>query len=89
MTGPIEMLNNLSYGGGDIFSLDLFSILKIPIILTLLGNILFSTLLFLRVRILADTFKTPQNKIVKMLMGVHILVVIVGTLLSLLFVILT
>ncbi len=89
MTGPTEILNNLTFGGGDIFSLNILSILKIPIILILLGNILFSILLFLRVRILADTFKTPQNKIVKMLMGVHILVVIVGTLLSLLFVILT
>lgn len=86
---PIEILNNLSFGSGDIFSLNILSILKIPIILTLLGNILFSTLLFLRVRILADTFKTPQNKIVKIVVGVHTVIVIVGTLLSLLFVILT
>ena len=86
---PIETLNNLSFGSGDIFSLNILSILKIPIILILLGNILFSTLLFLKVRILADTFKTPQNKIVKIIMGVHIIVIIVGTLLSLLFVILT
>lgn len=87
--GPIDILNNLSFGSGDTFSFNLLSILKIPIILILLGNILFSTLLFLRVRILADTFKTSQNKIVKMIMGVHIIIVIVGTLLSLLFVILT
>ena len=89
MMNPIETLNNLSFGSGDIFSLNILSILKIPIILILLGNILFSTLLFLKVRILADTFKTPQNKIVKIIMGVHIIVIIVGTLLSLLFVILT
>jgi predicted membrane protein len=82
-----EMLDNLKLDG-QAFSFDILSILKIPVILVILGNILFSTLLFLRVRILADTFKTPQNTIVKQIVALHIIMIIVGTLLSLLFVIL-
>jgi hypothetical protein len=83
-----EMLKQLEFGG-DVFSFDLLSLLKIPIIFILLGNILFATFLSLRVRILSDTYKTPRNKMIKQIMAIHMIVVIVGTLLSLLFVILT
>lgn len=83
-----DFLNNLG-GSSSILSFDILSLLKLPIILVLIGNILFSLLLFLRVRILADTFKTPQNKIVKTIILLYMLIVLVGTLLSLLFVILT
>ena len=83
-----EFLNSLG-GSSNILSFNMLSILKLPIVVILIGNILFSLLLFLRVRILADTFKTPQNKIVKTLVLLYMLVVLVGTLLSLLFVILT
>ncbi len=84
----MEMLQQLEFEG-DAFSFELLSILKIPIIFILIGNILFATFLYLRVRILSDTYKTPRNKMVKELMAIHMIVVIVGTLLSLLFVILT
>ena len=83
-----EMLKQLEFGG-NVFSFDLLSLLKIPIIFILLGNILFATFLSLRVRILSDTYKTPRNKMIKQIMAIHMIVVIVGTLLSLLFVILT
>ena len=83
-----EFLNNLG-GNSSILSFDVMSLLKVPIILLLMGNILFSLLLFLRVRILADTFKDPQNKIVKIVVLLYMAVVLVGSLLSLLFVILT
>lgn len=82
------MLQQLEFEG-DVFSFELLSVLKIPIIFILIGNILFATFLYLRVRILSDTYKTPRNKMVKQLMAIHMIVVIVGTLLSLLFVILT
>lgn len=82
------MLKQLEFGG-NVFSFDLLSLLKIPIIFILLGNILFATFLSLRVRILSDTYKTPRNKMIKQIMAIHMIVVIVGTLLSLLFVILT
>lgn len=84
----MEMLKQLEFGG-NIFSFNLLSVLKIPIIFILIGNILFTTFLYLRVRILSDTYKTPRNKMIKQMMAIHIIVVIVGTLLSLLFVILT
>ena len=83
-----DFLNNLG-GSSSILSFDILSLLKLPIILVLIGNILFSLLLFLRVRILADTFKTPQNKIVKIVTLLYIAIVLLGSLLSLMFVILT
>jgi hypothetical protein len=84
----MEMLKQLQFGE-NVFTLELLSILKIPIIFILIGNILFATFLSLRVRILSDTYKTPRNKTIKQVMAVHMIAVIVGTLLSLLFVILT
>jgi hypothetical protein len=83
-----DFLDNLETTGGSI-SIDILQLLKLPIILVLIGNIFFSLLLFLRVRILADTFKAPQNKIVKTIILLYIFLVLVGSLLSLLFVILT
>lgn len=83
-----DFLNNLG-GSNTILSFNFLSLLKLPIILILVGNIFFSLLLFLRVRILADTFKTPQNKIVNIVILLYTIIVLVGTLLSLLFVILT
>jgi hypothetical protein len=84
----IEMLKQLEFGA-DVFSFELLSVLKIPIIFILIGNILFATFLYLRVRILSDTYKSPRNKMIKQMMAMHMIAVIVGTLLSLLFVILT
>lgn len=83
-----EFLNSLG-AGSNIISFNITSLLKVPIILVLIGNILFSLLLFLRVRILADTFKDPQNKIVKMVTLLYMAIVLLGSLLSLMFVILT
>ena len=85
--GTEELLENLSFGG-EVFSFNILSLLKIPIILILLGNILFCVLLFLRVRILADTFKAPQNNSIKRMIIAHLFLVVVGTILSFLFVIL-
>jgi hypothetical protein len=84
----MEMLRQLEFGG-DAFSFDFLSVIKIPIIFILIGNILFATFLYLRVRILSDTYKSPRNKMIKQMMAIHMIAVIVGTLLSLLFVILT
>jgi hypothetical protein len=83
-----DFLNNLG-GSSESLSFSITSLLKLPIILILIGNIFFAILLFLRVRILADTFQTPQNKTVKTVILLYIGTVLVGTLLSLLFVILT
>ncbi len=83
-----EILKQLEFEG-DVFSFNILSLLKIPIIFILVGNILFATFLYLRVRILSDTYKTPDNKMVKQIMAIHMIAVVVGTLLSLLFIILT
>ena len=83
-----EILQNLG-ANMNTFSFNLVSLLKIPFLFILVGNILFTLLLFLRVRILADTFKSPSNKKVKLLILFHITVVVIGSLLSLLFVILS
>jgi len=83
-----EMLKRLEFEG-DVFSFNFLSLLKIPIIFILVGNILFATFLYLRVRILSDTYKTPENKMVKQIIAIHMIAVVVGTLLSLLFIILT
>jgi hypothetical protein len=84
-----RILKELSISGGDVFSFNFISLLKIPVVLALIVNILFSVLLFLRVRILSDTFKSPQNKIVKAIVAGYVLLVVIGALVSLLFVILT
>ncbi len=84
-----RILKELSIGGGDVFSFNFISLLKIPVVLALIVNILFSVLLFLRVRILSDTFKSPQNKVVKAIIAGYVFLVVIGALVSLLFVILT
>lgn len=77
-------------GGTDmgVFTVSLLNILKIPLFLFLLGNVLFSLLLFLRVRILADTFKAPENKIIQTVVLIYIFVTVMLTLLSVLLLIL-
>jgi|GEM_PF-1793749 len=70
-------------------SLNLAWALKIPGIIILLANILFAILLFLRARILADTVTTPQNKIIKGMVIIYMGATIMGTLLTILFLILT
>lgn len=81
-----ELINNIGYSSNT-FSFNLASLLIIPLVFALLGTIIFSALLFLRIRILADTFKTPQNKTVRKIISAHMVIVVVATLLSLLFVI--
>jgi hypothetical protein len=88
MMEDMDILENLT-NNGRTFSFNILTILKIPVILALLGNIFFAAMLFLRIRILADTFKSPRNKMVKGIMSIYIALVVLGTLLSLLLVILT
>jgi len=46
MIENIDILENLTNNGGT-FSLNILTVLKIPIILALLGNIFFAAILFL------------------------------------------
>lgn len=80
-----NMLENM--GMGINLSFNLSSILKIPLVIILLGNVFFAILLFLRVRILSDTFKTVTGKKIKVLVVTYLAIILLGTLLSLLFMI--
>jgi hypothetical protein len=50
---------------------------------------LFALMMYLRVRILSDTFSSPDNKIVKTVILIHLFVTLIGSLISLLFVVLS
>jgi hypothetical protein len=69
------------------FTFTILSLFKIPFILLLLGNIFFVVLLFLRVRILADTFNSPNNRLIQSILRGYIGVVIITSLVALLFLI--
>ncbi len=83
-----QLLDNLG-GSQGIELVNIFSLLKFPLIILVFANLLFAFLLFLRIRILSETVKTPQNKLVKSLVVLYLLFTIVGTLISLLFVVLS
>lgn len=82
----LDKLNTQRVG---VFSVDLLNILKIPLFFFLIGNILFALLLFLRVRILADTFNASENKIIQAIVLGYMFLVVVGSLLAVLFLILS
>lgn len=86
-----QLINNITKETtqSQLGSLNLAWALKIPGIIILLANILFAILLFLRARILADTVTTPQNKIIKGMVIIYMGATIMGTLLTILFLILT
>ena len=65
--------------------IDLSWLLKIPAIIVLVGNIFFSIMLFLRIRILDDTVTTSQSKLVKSLLTIYLITTVVGTLIAILF----
>jgi hypothetical protein len=69
------------------FTLTILTLFKIPFIILLLGNIFFVVLLFLRVRILADTFSSPNNKLIQTILKGYIVIGIIASLVALLFLI--
>jgi hypothetical protein len=69
------------------FTITILSLFKIPFILLLLGNIFFVVLLFLRIRILADTFNSPNNRLIQAIMRAYIGIVVITSLIALLFLI--
>lgn len=87
---PNEILDNLGAKDTNFgIEVDFTNLLKLPLILLVVGNLLFAILLFLRVRILADIFSTPENKLVKTVILIHIFATVIGSIISLLFVILS
>ncbi|MDD4382171.1 MAG: hypothetical protein PHE21_02405 [Candidatus Dojkabacteria bacterium] len=80
-----DILDNLSNSTGSSIKFDILKLLKFPVGIIIFGNILFGILLLLRVRILADTLSTQDNRVVKTIVVINILVGIVGGIIALLF----
>jgi hypothetical protein len=80
-----DILNNLGKGPLGGLSINLISLLKVPVIIVLIGNLLFSALLFLRSRILADTFESSSNGIIKTIVLGYIVLTVIGSIVTVLF----
>ena len=86
MTNDVNnMLDNIGQNPFAGFGFKLSSLFKFPLAIILIGNLLFSILLFLRVRILADTFESSSNGIVKTIVGGYIALTVIGSIVTVLF----
>lgn len=59
------------------FNINLGDVLKLPMIVILIGNVLYSFMLVLKIKILADTIESDSNKKIKSLVYINMLVSIV------------
>ncbi len=84
-----DILNNLYRVEVGSFKFSLFPLLKVPVIIFLIGNLLFSLILYLRVRMLTDTFVMGDNKIMKSIVVLYLVVTFLLTLVAILFLILS
>ncbi|MDD2578225.1 MAG: hypothetical protein PHP96_02465 [Candidatus Dojkabacteria bacterium] len=74
--------------GESMLSFSLLTLFKIPFFFLILGNILLVILLYLRVKILADTFSSPAGKPIKLLLKAYIVTTIIVSLIAVLLIIL-
>ncbi len=58
-------------------SINLGGVLKLPMIVLLIGNIFYSLMLVLKIKILADTIESEANKKIKSIVYINLLVSIV------------
>jgi len=80
-----EILNNLSGNSMNTINIGIVSLLKLPLIIILFGNVLFAILLLLRIRILAETFETGDNKLIRGLVLFYLFTSVIGSIIALLF----
>ncbi len=80
-----DILNNLGKNPFSGLEINIVSLFKAPIVIILIGNLLFSALLFLRSRILADTFESSNNKVIKMIVSGYLVVTVIGSIVTVLF----
>ncbi len=59
------------------FNINLGDVLKLPMIVILIGNVLYSFMLVLKIKILADTIESDSNRKIKSLVYINMLVSIV------------
>jgi hypothetical protein len=75
-------LNNL--GSSDI-TISMSSILKLPLVILIFGNLFFATMLYFRSRILSDTLKSSQNLFLKVIVPVYLFASLLGSILAVIF----
>jgi len=80
-----NMLDNLGKNPLGGLSINVVTLLKFPLVLMLFGNILFAALLFLRSRILADTFESSNIGIIKTIITIYLIATIIGSIIAVLF----
>lgn len=85
MENILNILYNISGNASGSINLGIISLLKLPLIIILFGNVLFATLLILKIRILSETFETSDNKLIKYLVRFYLFVSIIGGIIALLF----
>ena len=72
----MDVLNNLNTI--QLTFLGAAGILKALFLVVIFGYVIYAILLTLRIRILADTVKTPSNKTARVLAYLHLLVAVIG-----------
>lgn len=84
-----ELYNNL-YGNNQNFDFDLNLgvFLKVPLIIFLIGNVFYTFMLVLKIRILVDTVEAESNNKMKMLAYINLFVSIGATILGLILILL-
>jgi len=85
MENALNIIYNISGNASDSIKLGIISLLKLPLIIILFGNVFFATLLILRIRILSETFETSDNKLIKYIVFFYLFVSIIGGIIALLF----
>ncbi|HNR53250.1 MAG TPA: hypothetical protein PKI16_02140 [Candidatus Dojkabacteria bacterium] len=84
MENILEILNNISGTTTDTINLGIISLLKLPLIIIIFGNVLFAVLLLLRIRILSETFETTDNKLIRYLVRFYLFISVIGSIIALL-----
>lgn len=80
-----SILDNLSKNPLGGLGISFASFLKFPLVLILFGNVLFAALLFLRSRILSDTFESSSNTLIKVIISTYLVITIIGSIIAILF----
>ena len=84
-----EILDSINMVEVNTFDFNMLPLLKVPFILLLIGNLFFALILYLRIRILSDTFVTFENRRIKSIVVIYLIGSLILSLFALLFLILS
>lgn len=84
-----EILDSINMIEVNTFDFNMLPLLKVPFILLLIANLFFALILYLRIRILSDTFVTFENRRIKSIVVIYLIGSLVLSLFALLFLILS